>query len=343
MNSKATPNYSELAGQVAVVTGAGRGIGRAIAAALSAAGMTTAVLARSASEIEETARTIEDAGGRAKPFAVDVTDAAAVGKAFEKIERSLGSVALLVNNAAIPGPIGPFWETDAEQWWRTLDVNLRGAMLCARAVLPGMISRRKGRIINIASSAIPVAYFSSYATSKAALVRFTETVAAEIKPHGISMFAVAPGTVRTAMAEHSLRSPDGQKWLPWFKRIFDQGLDVPVERPARVWSSNSRQRARTACRDDLFPSGMTWTLCCEMPSKSRSNISIRCACKRLTVVEWVQRFPPSTPMPSAPSVRSRRKFDHRPTEFLANGNRRGACHRSRRCVAPSFTRSAAPR
>ena len=234
MNSKTSPINSELSGQVAVVTGGGRGIGRAIAATLSEAGMTTAVLARSGSEIAETARTIEQAGGRAKPFAADVTDAAAVGRAFQEIERSLGSVAVLVNNAAIPGPIGPFWETDADQWWRTLDVNLRGGMLCARAVLPGMISRRKGRIINIASSALPVAYFSSYATSKAALVRFTETIAAEVKPHRISMFAVGPGTVRTPMAEHSLRSPDGQRWLPWFKRIFDQGLDVPAERSARL-------------------------------------------------------------------------------------------------------------
>ena len=234
MNSKTTPINSELPGEVAVVTGGGRGIGRGIAATLSAAGMTTAVLARSAPEIKETARTIEQAGGSARAFAIDVTDAAAVGQTFREIERSLGSVAALVNNAAIPGPIGPFWETDAEQWWRTLDVNLRGSMLCTRAVLPGMISRRKGRIINIASSALPVAYFSSYVTSKAALVRFTETIAAEVRPHGISIFAVGPGTVRTQMSEHSLHSPNGRKWLPWFKRIFDQGLDVPVERPSRL-------------------------------------------------------------------------------------------------------------
>ena len=234
MNSKATPLNSKLAGQVAIVTGGGRGIGRAIAAALSAAGATTAVLARSASEISETARMIEQAGGRARPFVVDVTDAVTVERTFAEIERSLGPVTLLVNNAAVPGPIGPFWETDPTEWWRTQDVNLRGVVLCCRAVLPGMIARSKGRIINIASSAIPVAYFSSYATSKAALVRFTETIAGEVKPYGVSTFAVGPGTVRTAMAEHSLQSDDGQKWLPWFKRIFDEGLDVPEERPARL-------------------------------------------------------------------------------------------------------------
>ena len=214
MNSKATPINSELAGQVAVVTGGGRGIGRAIAARLGAAGMTTAILARSASEIEETACTIEQSGGRARPFAADVTDAAAVAKALQEIERSLGPVAVLVNNAAIPGPIGPFWETDVEQWWRTLDVNLRGGMLCARAVLPGMISRRKGRIINVASSAIPVAYFSSYATSKAALVRFTETIAAEVRPHGISMFAVHASTTRNQLSQEWTLAVAARAWSP---------------------------------------------------------------------------------------------------------------------------------
>ena len=222
-----------LSGQVSAVTGAGRGIGRAIATTLSTAGATTAVLARSASEINETVRMIEQAGGRARAFVADVTDAVTVEKTFAEIEHSLGPVTLLVNNAAVPGPIGPFWETDAAEWWRTLDVNLRGVALCSRAVLPGMIARRRGRIINIASSVIPVAYFSSYATSKAALVRFTETIAGEVKPFGVKTFAVGPGTVRTAMAEHSLRSGDGQKWLPWFKRIFDEGLDVSVQRPAR--------------------------------------------------------------------------------------------------------------
>ena len=224
----------QLVQQVAAVTGGGRGIGRAIAATLSAAGATTAVLARSASEIDATARMIEQAGGRARPFVVDVTDAVTVGRIFREIERSLGPVTLLVNNAAVPGPIGPFWEADSVEWWRTLDVNLRGVVLCSRAVLPGMIARSKGRIINIASSAMPVPYFSSYATSKAAVVRFTETIAGEVKPYGVSTFAVGPGTVRTAMAEHSLRCDDGKKWLPWFKRIFDEDLDVSAERPARL-------------------------------------------------------------------------------------------------------------
>jgi NAD(P)-dependent dehydrogenase (short-subunit alcohol dehydrogenase family) len=177
---------------------------------------------------------IEEAGGRAYAFVADVTDAMAVGTTMAEIERTLGPIRLLVNNAARQGPMGPFCETDVGEWWRALAVNLSGPMLCSRAVLPGMISRHEGRIVNIASSPVPIAYFSSYVTSKTALIRFTETVATEVGPYGVRMFAVGPGTVRTAMSEYALNSPEGQKWLPWFRRIFDEGLDVPVERPARL-------------------------------------------------------------------------------------------------------------
>jgi len=234
---------ADLKGQVAAVTGGGRGIGRAITLALAAAGACVGVLARSAPETAKTVEMIKQGGGRAQAFAIDVTDAAAVRTTMVEVERSMGPIDLLVNNAARLGPIGPFCEADVDEWWQAMDVNLRGAILCTRAVLPGMVSRCRGRIINIVSSAMPIAYFSSYATSKTALVRFTETVAAEVKTHGVSMFALGPGTVRTAMSEHSLNSPEGQKWLPWFRRIFDEGLDVPAERPAQFVAELASGRA----------------------------------------------------------------------------------------------------
>jgi len=229
-----TMTSAELEGQVAVVTGAGRGIGRAVAIALANAGMTIAALARTQFEVGETAALIEKAGGRAQSFVADVTDGDVIQATMNRVAASLGPVELLVNNAGQLGRIGPFVDGDPAEWWRVLDTNLRGPMLSTRAVLPGMIARRRGRIINIASSPVPLPYLSAYVTSKTALLRFTETVAAETRAAGVYLFAVGPGTTRTAMSEHSLYSEEGRKWIPWFARVFEEKLDVPVERPAQL-------------------------------------------------------------------------------------------------------------
>ena len=224
----------DLHNEITVVTGGGRGIGRAIALRLADAGAKVGVIARSENEIAETSRLIQQAGGHAEPFVGDVTNAAVMSSAFSAIERTLGCVSILVNNAGIIGPIAPFWEKSVDEWWRVLDINLRGAGLCSHLVLPGMIARQQGRIINLISggAAFSLAYFSGYIVAKTALARFSEVLAAETKPHGISVFALAPATVRTAMSELSLNSPDGKKWIPWFARIFDEGLTVPAERVA---------------------------------------------------------------------------------------------------------------
>lgn len=217
----------DLSGQSAVVTGGGRGLGRVFAQTLAAAGASVAVIARSAEELSETVALI---GGNTRAFPVDVTDASALCATFAEI----GRVDILINNAGVIGPIGPFWEADFDDWWRTMDINLRGALLCTRAVLPEMIDRRSGRIINLVTGAVPSAYLSPYMTSKTALVRATECIAAEAKPHGVALFSVAPGTVKTDMSMHSVNSADGQKWIPWLRRIFDEHLDLPPDRPSRL-------------------------------------------------------------------------------------------------------------
>ncbi len=222
--------------KVAMVTGGGRGLGRAFAEALAASSYAVGVVARSASELDESVARIERAGGTVRAFAADVTDASAVDRAVSGIERALGPIDLLVNNAGVLGPLGPFAESDPMTWWRTLEVNLHGQILCAHRVLPGMIARRRGRIVNIASGggATMFPLFSAYITSKTALIRFSECLAAEVREHGISVFAMGPGTVRTAMSEYSAHSREGRKWLPWFRAIFDEGRDLPAERPAAL-------------------------------------------------------------------------------------------------------------
>jgi NAD(P)-dependent dehydrogenase (short-subunit alcohol dehydrogenase family) len=227
---------TSLTDQVAVVTGGGRGIGRAIAQALAGAGAAVAVIARSEDELAETVALIRRAGGRAAAFGADVTSTDAVRAAMQAIERELGPIDLLVNSAGAIKPFGPIWENDPTEWWRTMEVNVRGPLVCTQLVLPGMVARRRGRIVNVTSGAgtVSTPYYTSYVTSKAALIRLTECIALETKPYGITVFAIAPGTVRTKMTEYSLGSHEGRTWLPWFRRIFDEHIDVPPERAAEL-------------------------------------------------------------------------------------------------------------
>jgi NAD(P)-dependent dehydrogenase (short-subunit alcohol dehydrogenase family) len=227
---------AELRNQVTIVTGAGRGLGRAISVALGQAGAAVGVVARSEAQVAETAGAIKQAGGEALAVIADVSDPAAVERAARQVEGTLGPVDLLVNNAATPGPLGPMWEADANDWWHSFEVNLRGPFVCSRAILPGMIARRRGRIINLATSAatVAVAHMGAYVVAKTALIRLTENLAAELLNSGVSVFAIDPGTVRTAMTQHVLESEAGKKWLPWFRKLFDQGRDVPPEKAAQL-------------------------------------------------------------------------------------------------------------
>jgi NAD(P)-dependent dehydrogenase (short-subunit alcohol dehydrogenase family) len=140
---------------------------------------------------------------------VDVTDRAAVERAVAQAERELGPITLLVNNAAVATPVGPAWEVDPEAWWRTVEINLRGSFVCARAVLPGMIQQRAGRIVNIVAVAAYTTspFMSAYGASKAGLVCFTDDLAAETREHGISVFAIRPGLVQTRMQDELSASP----------------------------------------------------------------------------------------------------------------------------------------
>lgn len=219
-----------LSGQIGVVTGAARGLGRAFAVGLSQAGMSLAIADVRRDELNETLRLIESAGAKCIAIPTDVSDPAAVAEMVKSVEQKLGSIDLLVNNAALAGPAGPTWEADPQAWWHCQEVNLRGPFLCSHAVLPAMIARKRGRIINVASASgtVSVPYLSAYVTSKAAVIRFTETLAYEVRPHGVSVFALHPGAVQTPMNEELLATV-GQKWLPWLEHIFQRGEDETTE------------------------------------------------------------------------------------------------------------------
>src|SRR5205807_4095835 len=176
------------------------GIGQGIALGLAKAGMRVAVTARSADQLAET---VDLAGGNAIAHAADMADPAAVRAMVREIEQRLGTIDLLVNNAGTGGPFGPLWENDPDTWWRCLEVNLRGPFLCCREVLPGMIRRGGGRIVNVASGAGTYAIpdMSAYVASKTALIRLSEQLALEAGPFGVKVFAIRPGVARSGIVQ----------------------------------------------------------------------------------------------------------------------------------------------
>jgi NAD(P)-dependent dehydrogenase (short-subunit alcohol dehydrogenase family) len=229
------PSDGRLDGQVALVTGGGRGVGRAIGTALAAAGASVAVAARSAGELDQVVEAVAARGGTARAYPLDVTDPAAVDAAVAAVEAELGPITLLVNNAGTADLPGPLWEADPDRWWRDLEVHVRGAFNCCRAVLPGMVGRGRGRVVNTGSlaGARDEPYVSSYAVAKAAYLRLTGTLAAETAGHGVTVLCVSPGLVRTRMVEESLLGEAGRRWRPQILAVPAEEY-VPAERMAEL-------------------------------------------------------------------------------------------------------------
>jgi NAD(P)-dependent dehydrogenase (short-subunit alcohol dehydrogenase family) len=189
---------------VGVVTGAGRGLGKEIATALAAEGMSLLLLARTGAEVHALAEDLAATFGvKAFPAAIDVTDADAVDRVVMHAEQHLGTVDLLVNNAAtIEAKQVPFWESDREDLWRVVETNLRGPLLMTRALLPPMVARGHGRVVNLASrarAATRTGTYTGYAVSKRALSLLTESLAEPLRGTGVVVLDVLPGLVRTEL------------------------------------------------------------------------------------------------------------------------------------------------
>lgn len=220
---------------VILITGGGRGLGRAFALALAKTGAKVAVTARTGTELAETVQLITQEGGHGLALPADVTDGDAIAQVVAAVENQLGPIDVLINNAGVLRALGEVAAVEPDEWWREVEINLRGPYLCSRAVLPGMITRKSGRIINVASGAglHAVWYGSAYCTGKAALIRLSEAMALETRAHGITVLAVDPGTVRTPMNDYVLTSPRvAAMALPvqeWFRELYAAGDDTPLE------------------------------------------------------------------------------------------------------------------
>ncbi|OQP86542.1 short-chain dehydrogenase [Rhizobium rhizosphaerae] len=221
---------------VAVVTGAGRGIGREIALHQARGGARLALIARSEAEIAETARLIESEGGQALPLALDVTDGARVEEGLAHVEEALGPIDLLVNNHGAFRAFGPIWECDPETWWGDVEINLRGTFNTCRIAAPLMRARGGGRIVNLVGGGTGNSFphGSGYAASKAAIMRFTECLNDTTRDKAVYAFAVDPGLVRTQMTELQLNSQAGKTYLPDLPGLFAEGINIPPDRAAAL-------------------------------------------------------------------------------------------------------------
>jgi 3-oxoacyl-[acyl-carrier protein] reductase len=223
-----------LRGRVALVTGGGRGIGEAIALRFAAEGAQLALAARTAPELESVAEACRAAGAECSTHVVDVS----VREQVHELVRTVGGVDVLVNSAGVYGPIGPLVDNDLDEWEQGLRVNLLGTLYTCREVIPGMVQRRRGSIINMSGGGAtgPLPNFTLYAVSKAAVARLTDTLSAELAGTGVRMNAIAPGAIDTRLQDQVLAA--GERAGDLFHRmrsLRDSGKGAtPVDVPARL-------------------------------------------------------------------------------------------------------------
>jgi NAD(P)-dependent dehydrogenase (short-subunit alcohol dehydrogenase family) len=194
----------------ALITGAGRGIGKRLAIGFAHAGITVGLLGRNQGELDVTKLEIEDTGGTAHRLRADVRDFAQLSTAVDRLTSLVGDIHILVANAAVLGPVGPFLGHHPKDWKEVFDTNVVGVMNSCRAVLPPMIHRRQGKILavvdNCASQARP--NFAPFSASKAAVVRFAESLAEEIRDQNIQINCMAPGNAYTSMTDEILHADE---------------------------------------------------------------------------------------------------------------------------------------
>ena len=203
-----------LAGQVALVTGGSRGLGAGIAMELAAAGADLAITARRVPALEKTRREVERLGRRALPLPMEATDLSSIRATVNRVEHELGPISILVNNVGTNIP-RPATEVKPEEWDTMLDTNLRGLFFCSQLAAEYMIPRRRGKIVNIASTAGMVASLerAPYGASKAGVIMLTRHLAYEWAKHNITVNAVAPTFVETELAARTLSNPDMREFF----------------------------------------------------------------------------------------------------------------------------------
>lgn len=227
-----------LKNKVSIITGGGRGIGKAIALAFAKEGSHLVLVSRTISELWTTRKELKDfASTRIEVFRADISEPREVEDLVDFTLAKFTTIDVLVNCAGVYGPIGLAIDTDSDKWIEAININLNGTFLCIRAVLPTMIKNEGGKIVNLsgggATSSRP--RFSAYSASKAAVVRLTETLAEEVRDHGISINAIAPGAVNTRLLDQVLEAGEaaGKDFLAKSIKQKQEG-GVPPEKIAEL-------------------------------------------------------------------------------------------------------------
>ncbi|HTO22583.1 MAG TPA: SDR family oxidoreductase [Spirochaetia bacterium] len=232
---------SACAGVTAIVTGASRGLGREIARALAAAGASVVLVARSAEDLDATRRRVEPhlaPGAHVRACPIDLSSDGAADRLARQLEQDGLEPDALVNNAAVQGPVGPFWKNDWREWVDSFHLNAFSPLLLTRAFLPGMIRRGWGKVVFLSGGGAtgPRPRFTAYGAAKTLLVRFSETLSAELAGTGVEANAVAPGAMKSAMTDAILAAGPGNAGEKEYAaaRKLAQGTEAVVSRAAAL-------------------------------------------------------------------------------------------------------------
>jgi NAD(P)-dependent dehydrogenase (short-subunit alcohol dehydrogenase family) len=230
---------------VALVTGATRGIGLAIAREFAAEGYLVLLVARTASELRPISESIRHSGGGGSDWhAVDVSDDEGVAALYEWVTTHYGTPNVVVNNAGGQHALGPLWESESTEWWDDVELNLRSAYLMMKGCLGPMVDRGFGRVINVVSrlGTQPAPFNSAYGCAKAALISLGESVEMSLRGSGVHVFSLSPGIVRTPGFEDSTLSGAGRRWLPEFANLDHAamvGPEVAAKMTVRIASGEA--------------------------------------------------------------------------------------------------------